>query len=346
MANFITPPPKITYGFLLLRNICLILLAIISIGALLLWQTWQIRSSIDSIEWPLSVTTEIPLDAVTVTWLGTTTLLFDDRETQILIDGTFTRVSTIDAILRRPVRSDIATINYAMANFEMNRLAAIIPIHSHFDHALDIGHVANRSRAVILGSESTAEIARGAKVPVDQYQVLGDGETRQFGNFKIKLIATIHAPIGLSNEEIFPGTIDAPVLQPSPISSYKTGTVWSVLLTHPRGSTLIHGSAGIVEGKLKTESADIVLLGIGGLSKLGRDYTQKLWDQTVLATGATRVIGIHYDDFSAPFGEVRVFPDLLDKVQKTAAWINDLDAVKNNQITVELPQFGRPITLY
>ena len=346
MANFITPRPKITCGFLLLRNICLIFLAIVSIGSLLLWETWKIRSSIDSIEWPLSVMTEIPSDAVTVTWLGTTTLLFDDRETQILIDGTFTRVPTIDIILRRPVRSDIATINYAMANFEMNRLAAIIPIHSHFDHAMDVGHVANRSSAVILGSESTAEIAKGANVPVDQYQVLGDGETRQFGNFKIKLITTVHAPIGLNDEEIFPGTIETPVIQPSPISSYKRGTVWSILLTHPRGSTLVHGSAGIVEGKLKTESADIVLLGIGGLSRLGRDYTQKLWDETILATGATRVIGIHHDDFSAPFGEVRAFPDLVDKVQKTAAWINDLATVQNNQVAVELPQFGRPITLY
>ena len=195
----------------------------------------------DSIEWPLSVVTEIPMDSVTVTWLGATTLLFDDRETQILIDGTFTRVAAIDAILQRPVRSDIATINYAMANFEMNRLAAIIPLHSHFDHAMDVGHVANRSSAVILGSESTAEIARGANVPVDQYQVLADRETRQFGNFKIKLITTIHAPNGLNGEEIFPGTIDAPVLQPSPISSYKTGTAWSVLLSHPRGSTLVHG---------------------------------------------------------------------------------------------------------
>jgi len=118
-----------------------------------------------------------------MTWLGVTTLLFDDGETQILIDGFFSRPSIADMLFRRPVESDAATINYALDEYRMRRLAALIPTHSHHDHAMDVGHIANRTSAVVLGSESTANIVRGANVPVDQYQILGNGELRQFGEF-------------------------------------------------------------------------------------------------------------------------------------------------------------------
>jgi len=65
-----------------------------------------------------------------------------------------------------------------------------------------------------------------------------------------------------------------------------------------------------------------------------------------LTTGATRVIAIHHDDFLASFGEVRLLPDVLDQVLKTVAWINDLAALSNNRIDLELPPFGEPILLY
>ena len=121
---------------------------------------------------------------------------------------------------------------------------------------------------------------------------------------------------------------------------------WSIVLSHPKGSTLVHGTAGIVEGKLKGETVDIVMLGIAGLSRLGKEYTQNLWQETILTTGATRVIAIHHDDFLASFGEVRLLPDVLDQVLKTVAWINDLAALSNNRIDLELPPFGEPILLY
>ena len=131
-----------------------------------------------------------------MTWLGITTLLFDDGETQILVDGTFSRPGLFDLLSQRRIYSDAATINAALAEFRINRLAAIIPVHSHFDNAMDAGFVANRTEAVVLGSESTANIASGAGVPVSQYQILAVGESRQFGQFAIKLIESRRSAVG------------------------------------------------------------------------------------------------------------------------------------------------------
>ncbi len=111
------------------------------------------------------------------------TLLFDDGETQILIDGFFSRPSLADVVFRAPIESDAAQINYVIDEYRLRRLAAIIPAHSHFDHSMDIGAIANRSSASILGSETTAQIARGAGVPDDQILIAESGVEYTFGRF-------------------------------------------------------------------------------------------------------------------------------------------------------------------
>ena len=346
MRNFLGQDIKLDQVVRWFGYTAAVVFVIAAFASLLLWRTWQIRSDVEDLGWETSDVASEPGDAVTATWLGTSTVLFDDGETQILIDGAFTRIDVLDAILFRRVRSDIATINYALARFQMNRLAAIVPVHSHFDHAMDVGHVANRTSAIVLGSESTANIVRGANVPVNQYQILGDGEERQFGEFTIKLIASAHAPIGPDEQEFFPGIIDIPLRQPARLSEYRTGVAWAVLLSHPRGTTLIQGSGGFVNGKLEGESVDVVMLGLARVSSLGRTYLDEYWDETVTATNATRVIAIHHDDYTAPFGETRLFPDIADKVVKTGAWIDERITDSGGSINIELPPFGQPILLY
>lgn len=335
-----------TLIFRWLRNFALIVLAFVMLAIYIAWRQWQIRGSIENIGWPTAMVAVEPGEAVTATWLGTTTLLFDDGENQILIDGAFTKISPLSIILPISVESDIAAINFALSTFRVDRLAAIIPVHSHFDHAMDIGHIANRTSAVVLGSESTANIVRGEDVPVDQYQILADGEARQFGDFNIKLIASRHAPISDGKEEYFPGVIENPLRQPARVSAWKTGVAWSIVISHPRGTTLIQGSGGYIESKLAGESADVVMLSVAALAGLGKGYVNSLWRETVVATGAKRVIAVHHDDYTQDFGDVRLLPDMLDKVEKTAGWIDDIRDSTEIETPVELPPFGKPMILY
>ncbi|MGI9204130.1 MAG: MBL fold metallo-hydrolase [Woeseiaceae bacterium] len=330
----------------MLRNTALGAITLIMLASYIIWRQWQIRGSVQDLPWPTATIAQEAGEAVTATWLGTTTLLFDDGETQVLIDGAFTRLSPLNIVFLRPVKSDIAAINAALSTFRIDRLAAIVPVHSHFDHAMDVGYIANRTSAVVLGSESTANIARGADVPVDQYQILADGETRQFGDFTIKLIVSRHAPIRGGKEEFFAGIIEGPLRQPAPVSAFKTGVAWSVVISHPRGTTLVQGSGGYIEAKLDRESVDVVMLGLGMVAGLGKDYLQTLWRETVVATEAERVIAIHHDDYTLPFGTVKLLPDMIDRVEKSAAWIDEIIAESGNDLAVELPPFGKPMVLY
>ncbi len=325
-----------------------IALSITAIAVLLAYGSlavlWQDRPNIEELDWPIAAGDAEAEGRVTATWLGISTLLFDDGETQILVDGTFTRLSPLDFAFARRVGSDIATINYVMDEYRIDRLAAIVPVHTHVDHAIDIGRVANRSTALLLGSESMANIALGADVPVDQFQILANGESRVFGDFTVTLLESRHVPIGRSDEGWPAGTVSTPLRQPARFWAWRGGVANSILIRHPAGTALVQGSAGFVDGVLEAHAADVAFVSVAGLAARGEAYTRQYWEQTVVATGAARVYPIHFDDFTRPFGEVQLFPYVADDVLRTADWVTTL--ATESDVSLARPGFGAPIVLY
>ncbi len=307
---------------------------------------WRDRPSLDDINWTPYPSNESAPGAVTVTWLGVSTLLFDDGDTQVLIDGFFSRPTLADVLLGRPVDSNAATINYALDVWSMRRLAAIIPVHSHYDHAMDVGAIANRTSASILGSETTANIARGQGVPEDQIAVVENGGEFAFGQFTVTMIPAPHAPIGWGGSVPYAGTVDEPLATPAAVSSWREGQSFSIVLAHPHGTTLVQGSAGFSSGALDLLQADVVMLGVGLLQKLGKKYAEQYWQAVVTTTGANHVIPIHFDDFTQPFGEVRLLPGFIENIVDVAGWLEEFRDGWDQDADLHLPEFGKPIALY
>jgi hypothetical protein len=88
------------------------------------------------------------------------------------------------------------------------------------------------------------------------------------------------------------------------------------------------------------------MLGVAGLSSLGRDYAAQYWQESVLRTGATRVYPVHYEDFTKPFGELQLFPDVVDKMVVTAGWIDEFAADSEHQVSVSVLPFGQPVAIF
>jgi len=312
-------------------------------GTILLWQD---RPPIEALKLETSEVTQTGAGAVKVTWLGVTTLLFDDDETQILIDGFFSRPSIFDVILSRPVVSNAATINYALDEFRVRRLAAVIPVHSHYDHAMDVGAIANRSSASVVGTESTANIARGAGVPEDQIILVSNGDKLEFGRFTVTFITSSHVPNGIGDGHLLAGFMSEPLNQPARVTKWREGGSWSVLIAHPLGTTLVQGSAGFIEDALAETRADVVMMSIAGLTSQGRKYTSDYWKQIVEYTGATRVYVMHHDDFTQPFGQIELYPTSIDNVVASVKWLNSLAKASEKNIEILRPNFGEPVVLY
>ena len=328
------------------RVLLLSMLALLFAAVFLSWAWRQQRTAIADLPVPAWPERARDADSVTVTWLGVSTLLFDDGETQILIDGFLSRPSLASLLLRRPIRSSAADVNRAINRYRMERVAAIIPSHTHFDHALDTAAVANRTGAVILGSPSAARLARGAAVPEDQIVIVTDSATREFGRFQVTLISTPHIPFGWRGSVPFDGIIESPFKGPEPASAWRVGRSFSVVVTHPQGTTLVQTSAGFTDGALDDVDADVVMMGTGMLEGLGEDYAERYWLNLVTSTGAHTVIPIHFDDYTQPFGTIRLFPRFVDNFGKTLAWLDRFQSYWDNDASIYLPEFGIPFVLY
>lgn len=327
---------RIAIGFAGLIIMCSVVIAAL----------WGDRPQLEEIDWQPYPVYESRADAVTVTWLGVTTLLFDDGDSQILIDGFFSRPSVADILFSTKVQSNAAQINRVLDEYRMRRLAAIIPVHSHFDHAMDIGAIANRSSASIIGSESTANIARGSGVPEDQIVVAENGQVYEFGNFSVRIVPSSHAPLGWGGSVPYAGTIDEPLQLPAPVSAWREGQSYSIVVSHPLGTTVVQGSAGFLPESLDDVAADVVMLGVYGLENFGREYTEQFWLSLVTSTGAKRVVPIHFDDYTRPFGVIELGPRFIDNFVDSAGWLNEIRKTWDNDARLHLPEFGKKLVLY
>ena len=330
----------------LAKRTLIVLAALVVTLTLLVALLLHDRPQLSDIDWPPYPEFEAQPGAVTLTWLGVSTMMFDDGDTQILIDGFFSRPSLADIVFDAKVQSSAAQINYVLDAYDMRRLSAIIPAHSHFDHAMDIGAIANRSSASILGSESTAQIARGAGVPEDQIVVAAEGAEYTFGDFTVSLRNSQHAPLGWGGSVPFAGVVAEPLLLPAPVSAWREGKSYSIIVTHSQGTTIVQGSAGFIEGALDDVVADVVMLGSWGIKSLGRDYAERYWQALVTSTGAKRIIPVHFEDHSRPFGVIELAPRVLDNFVDTAVWFEELRETWDKDAQLHLPEFGKPIILY
>jgi L-ascorbate metabolism protein UlaG (beta-lactamase superfamily) len=98
----------------------------------------------------------IPDGAVTVRFSGTSTLLFSDGETRWMVDRWFSRPGPLRLLLGK-IGPDLQAIDCGLAANDVLELDAVLPVHSHYDHAMDAPAVAGRTGALLLGSPLISE---------------------------------------------------------------------------------------------------------------------------------------------------------------------------------------------
>lgn len=240
--------------------------------------------------------------ALTATWFGVTGVLLSDGAHAVFVDPFFTRPPGFGRVVRNArIAPDEALITQWLARAGVTELDAVLVSHSHYDHAMDAGVVARLTGARLAGSNSTLNIGRGAGLAESRLVEMRPGEPRTFGSFDVTFVASRHAGATGGRPT---GDILEPLVPPARYLDYKLGGAWSILVGHPQGRVLHHGSAGFVPGALAGRRADVVFLGIALLPDLDA-YLAEVVD----AVGARRVIPTHWDDFTRPLeAALRPFP--------------------------------------
>lgn len=267
-------------------------------------------------------------------WYGVTALLLSDGEHAVFVDPFFSRPPGLLNMLRNArIAPDEALIADWLKRAGVTKLDAVLVSHSHFDHGMDAGVVARLTGAKLMGSESTLNIGRGAGLPETQLQLARSGEPVLFGPFEVMFVTSKHA--GATGGEPT-GDITAPLVPPVPYLEYKQGGAWSILISHPQGRVLHHGSAGFVPGALKGKQADVAFLGVAIVDDLA-GYLAEVVDPV----GARTVIPMHWDDFTRPLSEPLKPLPLLVRLDRFFAGMDEL----RPQLAVRTLDLGQPVAL-
>jgi L-ascorbate metabolism protein UlaG (beta-lactamase superfamily) len=272
---------------------------------------------------------------LTARWFGVTTLVLDDGKHAIMIDGFFSR-PPLDEVVFTRLQPKPDLIRQALERAQVGKVDAIFVSHSHYDHALDAPWVAREKQALLLGSESTLNIARAAGV-AKRCPIAG-GQRVRIGAFEVEVFETPHS------STLIHGVIGDRFAVPAHALSYRMGQNFSFLVRHPSGHVLIVPSAASQPGMLKDAKADIVFLGIAQLGLRGADTIDAYWKEAVTKTEAKLVIPVHWDNFMLPATEaLRPFPAPLDKVDSALEALHQRADCKH--VGIRLMPFATPVPL-
>ena len=240
-----------------------------------------------------------PAGRLTATFLGNTTILITDGETNLLIDGFVTRPKCLFRL--KPSKK---IIDCVLRQAGIERVDAVIVGHAHHDHALDAPLIAGTRNARLIGSKSVANVGRGQHVPESLIDVIcQEGGTVSVGDFTITMTETQHArypPLGAFLHCLLDGKIKHPLRSPAPFYAFKTGVPFLIHIEHENGSVLVQTSAGVKPGSVNGLKAETVFLGLGALGHQSLDYQTGYFQTHIDRVGAELVVAVHWDDFQKP----------------------------------------------
>ena len=206
------------------------------------------------------------------------------------------RTFVLDPYLSRP---GLFRTAFGRLPVDRERLRRYIPAadevlvgHSHHDHALDAPDLCRQTGARLLGSVSTAHLARAAGLDDGQVVVVRPGEAVVCGAACATAWRSRHGKALLGRVPL-PGEITAPPPWPPRVWHLRHGAVyhWQLQL---EGLSVLHvDSADFLDEELVP--ADVLLLCAVG-RQYRKDYTRRLLERVRPKV----VIPCHWDDFTLP----------------------------------------------
>lgn len=273
----------------------------------------------------------IQANELTVQFLGNTNLLFSDGETSILTDGFFTRPSGIKVVFGK-VAPNEKVVQQCLAKANIKNLDAVIPLHSHFDHAMDAPMVADLTGAMLIGSASTINIGKGYGLSENKMMIPPLNEAIQIGKFKITFIASRHwqYPSAKQRAQLLDQDIEVPIIPPVKMIDYKEGITYTVLIEHDSTKIGIQGTAGFKENSIVGQDVDVLFLAIAGIEAMDENYNQNYQDLVVEALNPEVLVPIHFDDFTVPLSKGLKTTNLLFNMKMGTNLGKAFEIIENN----------------
>ncbi len=226
-----------------------------------------------------------PRAPLTLTYLGVAGWQLEANGHTLLLDPYFSRPA-----LDGPIVPDAA----AIAARTPPRVDAILIGHSHVDHLLDAPTIARATGAQLIGSATTAAVARASGVPDDQIVTVKGGEDYQFDGWSVRVLPSLHS--ALDAKHTVGGPLAGPPVLPMGFADYAEGGTFAYLVRLGGHQILLLSTANFIERELAGLRPDVAIVATG-LREEVYDYTCRL----LHAVGdPPRVFTNHFDDWRGP----------------------------------------------
>lgn len=286
---------------------------------------------------------------VILKYLGTAGWEISDGNTVILLDPYLSRINgpapkgassaggPVGGDTRQTYAwNDVAAPDVAVLDSHIKRADFILVTHTHFDHVLDVPHIALKTHATVIGTESTQNVLRAYNVPEEQLITVRGGEDFEFGSFSLKVVPSLHSP--LDHKHYF-SSATAPAGMKAPLTLQQINPEGGTLayLVRFRGHQILaFGGNNYIEREIEGLEPDVAIVGAGPSRKEIYDYTGRLmralhYPELVLPT--------HWDNFMAPYSASE--QPALEAVQ---SFVQEVKAASPNSRVI-VPKYFEAIAL-
>jgi L-ascorbate metabolism protein UlaG (beta-lactamase superfamily) len=286
---------------------------------------------------------------IALRWLGTAGWEISDGSTIILIDPYLSRLNgprppgagSAGTPMPGDTRKlygwdDAAVPDEAVVDAHIQRANFILVTHTHYDHVLDVPYIAAKTRATVIGTESTQNVLRAYNVPEEQLITVRGGEDYDFGAFSLKVIPSLHSP--LDRKHYF-SSETAPTGMKAPLTlrqMHPEGGTLAYLVRFHGHQILAFGGMNYIEREMQGLKPDLVLVGAAGSHRELYDYCGRL--MRALQFPAL-VLPTHWDNFTAPYEASQ--QTSIDALQ---SFLEEMKAA-SPKTKVIVPKYFEPIAL-
>ena len=252
------------------------------------------------------------------THFGAAAWRITDGQTTVYVDPYFSRIRTVKVFGMsfpppsndpRPVYryDDILVSDTATIDRHVKRADFILISHSHFNHCMDMPYIARKTGATVIGTESTANLARASGIPDRQLIPVQGGEDFEFGALSIKVIPSLHSSLVIpspyslwDNCRYFDGrAVPHDIQSPPRLKDYVEGGTLGYYVRFGEHRILVLCSMNYVEREMEGLRPTVALVPAARWRLQVHDYTGRL--MRTLGMPPT-VIATHWDLQSAPYG--------------------------------------------
>src|SRR5262249_33163926 len=163
----------------------------------------------------------------------------------------------------------------AAVDARITRADFILHSHSHFNHTLDMPHIARKTGAIVIGTESTAVLARAGGVPEAQILTVHGGEDYEFGALSLKVIPSLHSALNgkhYYDGRVFPRDFRGPRRMDNDVE----GGTLAYMLRFAGHKILWFGSMNYLEREVHGLRPDVALIAAARQRLEIHDYTGRL----------------------------------------------------------------------